>query len=250
MNRFTLSALPLICLLIFLEISVQTNFIAAFLVPAPSAVALALVEHRSELFTATASTAFSALSGLILSILLGGLFATFLALSTTARKIFYPYAIFFQTVPIIAIAPLLVIWFGYGRSSVIASSVIVSIFPIITSVLTGLLSTDPGLLDLFKIYRASRWDTFFKLKLPAALPFILNGLNTAAGLAIIGAIVGEFISGNGLGSVIEVSRTQYRVDKVFASVLLAAFLGLLSFASLRLLSRRLLRNWHASETNS
>jgi len=149
----------------------------------------------------------------------------------------YPYAIFFQTVPIIAIAPLLVIWLGYGLPTVVASSFIVSVFPVIASSVTGLMSTEPILLDLFRLMDASRLQTLFKLRLPAALPQIFSGFRIAAGLAVIGAIVGEFIAGSGLGGLVDASRNQQRVDRVFAAVLLAAILGILFFATLALLTR-------------
>ena len=131
--------------------------------------------------------------------------------------------------PIIAIAPLLVIWFGYGMRTVIASAFIVSIFPVIANTLNGILSTDPALRDLFRLYGASPAVTLWKLRFPAALPQILTGLRIAGGLAVIGAIVGEFIGGQGLGSVVDVARTQQRTDKVFAAVLLASVLGLALF---------------------
>ena len=154
---------------------------------------------------------------------------------------------FFQTVPIIAIAPLLVIWFGYGTRTVVASAFVVSIFPVIANTLSGILSTEPALRDLFRLYGASTLVTLLKLRFPAALPQILTGLRVASGLAVIGAIVGEFIGGQGLGSVVDVARTQQRVDKVFAAVLLASVLGLALFGLINLVSYVTLRRWHASE---
>src|SRR5215475_6192609 len=138
---------------------------------------------------------------------------SFLVPAPSLQRAFYPYAVFFQTVPIIAIAPLLVIWVGWDRT-VVASAFIVSIFPVIANTLTGLLSTDPALRDLFRVHGASPAETLFKLRFPAALPQILTGLRIGAGLAVIGAIVGEFITGAGIGGSIIVSRQQNRVDKV------------------------------------
>jgi NitT/TauT family transport system permease protein len=134
--------------------------------------------------------------------------------------------------------------------TVIASAFIVSIFPVIANTLTGLLSTDPALKDLFRLYGASAGVTLVKLRFPAALPQILTGLRVASGLAVIGAIVGEFIGGQGLGSVVDVARTQQRVDKVFAAVLLASLLGLALFGLINLISAVTLRRWHASEQGS
>src|SRR5690349_856990 len=230
-----------------LEGMVRGGFVPAYLVPAPSSVFRALVDNRNELATAMAKTSAAAFLGFALSTLAGIGIAVLLSSSRAIQRSFYPYAVFFQTVPIIAIAPLLVIWFGYGMQTVTASAFIVSIFPIIANTLTGLLSTDPALRDLFQLYGASPGVTLVKLRFPAALPQILTGLRVASGLAVIGAVVGEFIGGQGLGSVVDIARTQQRVDKVFAAVLLASVLGLALFGVINLISALTLRRWHASE---
>jgi NitT/TauT family transport system permease protein len=207
----------------------------------------AIVQDRAELGMAMLKTSSAAFFGFVLSTLAGIAVAVGLSSSKTIQNAFYPYAVFFQTVPIIAIAPLLVIWFGYGMRTVIASAFVVSIFPVIANTLSGILSTDPALRDLFRLYGASGRDTLFKLRFPAALPQIFTGLRIASGLAVIGAIVGEFIGGQGLGSVVDVARTQQRVDKVFAAVLLASVLGLGLFGVINLVSTLTLQRWHASE---
>jgi len=130
---------------------------------------------------------------------------------------------------------------------VVASAFIVSIFPVIANTLNGILSTDPALRDLFRLYGASPAVTLWKLRFPAALPQVLTGLRIAGGLAVIGAIVGEFIGGQGLGSVIDIARTQQRTDKVFAAVLLASLLGLALFGCINMVSWLVLRRWHVSE---
>jgi NitT/TauT family transport system permease protein len=239
--------IPLIVVTAAAELAVQSGWVKAFLVPAPSSVLRALIEDRNELITAFLSTTASALIGFLLSTVAGIGIAVFLSSSRAIQKAFYPYAVFFQTVPIIAIAPLLVIWFGYGMRTVVASAFVVSIFPVIANTLSGILSTDPALRDLFRLYGASTLVTLFKLRFPAALPQILTGLRVASGLAVIGAIVGEFIGGQGLGSVVDVARTQQRVDKVFAAVLLASVLGLALFGLINLVSYVTLRRWHQSE---
>lgn len=141
----------------------------------------------------------------------------------------------FQTVPIIAIAPLLVIWLGYGMPTVIAAAFIVSVFPIIANTVSGLLSTDRSLVQLFQMFGASRIQTLVQLRIPSAFPQILTGIKISSGLAVIGAIVGEFISGNGLGGVVDAAKNQQRIDRVFAAVLLASLLGILFFRVLYLL---------------
>ncbi len=229
--------IPLALITILSEGLVTNEFIPKYLLPAPSHVFLVLREDPSSFIQAFLETAKASGLGLLLSISVGLFLALILSFSTLIRKMLYPYAIFFQTVPIIAIAPLLVIWLGYGLPTVVASSFIVSVFPVIASSVTGLMSTEPILLDLFRLMDASRVQTLFKLRLPAALPQIFSGFRIAAGLAVIGAIVGEFIAGSGLGGLVDASRNQQRVDRVFAAVLLAAILGILFFATLALLTR-------------
>src|SRR5579864_3857791 len=247
MRKAIAAAIPFLVVTIAVEWMVRAGWIKAFLVPPPSAIFETVLRDWRELFLALAKTSAGAILGFALSTFVGIAIAVFLSSSRRVQEAFYPYAVFFQTVPIIAIAPLLVIWFGYGMRTVVASAFIVSIFPVIANTLTGLLSTDPALRDLFRLYGASPEVTLVKLRFPAALPQILTGLRVASGLAVIGAIVGEFIGGEGLGSVVDVARTQQRVDKVFAAVLLASVLGLALFGLINLISAVTLRRWHASE---
>ena len=231
------------------ELAVRQGWVPSFLVPAPSSVVASLFHDWPELWGATLNTANASLTGFAISTVIGSLIAIALSSAAWVQRAFYPYAVFFQTVPIIAIAPLLVIWFGWDRT-VVASAFIVSIFPVIANTLTGLLSTDPALRDLFRLYDAKRVATLFKLRLPFALPHIMTGLRIASGLAVIGAIVGEFITGSGIGGSIMVSRQQNRVDKVFAGLLLASLLGIVLFTLINLISRLALRHWHASEAET
>ncbi len=240
---------PMIVAIIGAELAVRQAWVPSFLVPAPSTVITSMFHDWPELWRATFDTAMAAVVGFAMSALIGTLIAIVLSSATWVERAFYPYAVFFQTVPIIAIAPLLVIWFGWDRT-VVASAFIVSIFPVIANTLMGLLSTDPALRDLFRLYEAKRVATLFKLRLPFALPHILTGLRIAAGLAVIGAIVGEFITGAGIGGSIMVSRQQNRVDKVFAGLLLASLLGIALFMVINLISRLALRHWHASESGA
>ena len=247
MKKIPPAVYPFVLIMLLAEVLVRGGVVKAYLVPPPSAVYLAIAGNWAELTAALWKTSAAALLGFALSTTAGIGIAVFLSSSRTIQRAFYPYAVFFQTVPIIAIAPLLVIWFGYGTRTVVASAFVVSIFPVIANTLTGILSTDPALRDLFRLYGASTMVTLFKLRLPAALPQILTGLRVASGLAVIGAIVGEFIGGQGLGSVVDVARTQQRTDKVFAAVLLASVLGLALFGLINLVSAITLRRWHASE---
>ena len=149
-----LPLIPLIFILAFVEVASRQGMIPAFLFPAPSQVFLVLFEERTAFIAAFLQTLSDSAVGLAISIVVGLSVALILSASTLMRKMFYPYAIFFQTVPIIAIAPLLVIWLGYGLPTVIAASFIVSIFPVIANSVMGLLSTDVLLLQLFKTFLA------------------------------------------------------------------------------------------------
>jgi NitT/TauT family transport system permease protein len=237
---------PLVVVAAGMELAVRVKWVPPYLVPAPSTVVRTLF-RSSDLWRATADTAIASVVGFFASALVGVVIAVALSSARWVQRAFYPYAVFFQTVPIIAIAPLLVIWIGFDIRTVITSAFIVSVFPVIANALSGLLSTDPALRDLFRLYGASNAATLLKLRLPFALPYIMTGLRVAAGLAVIGAIVGEFITATGLGGLIDVSRTQQRVDKTFAALILAAGLGIALFASINVGSRLALRHWHASE---
>ncbi len=236
-SSFLFPLIPAILLTALFEYLCQKEVIPAFLLPAPSNVLKAFLEDFDGFKKAFFETTEASGYGLLLSVFVGLLTALVLAISKTIRLMFYPYAIFFQTVPIIAIAPLLVIWLGYGLPTVVASAFIVSVFPVIANSVLGLQSTDPALLNLFKLLGASEWKTLFQLRLPAALPQIMGGVKISAGLSVIGAIVGEFISGSGLGGLVDAARNQQRIDRVFASVLLAAFLGILFFSLISFLNR-------------
>jgi len=232
--------IPLVVLTASVEVAVRAGWVHSYLVPAPSEVFSAMIDNRDELFSAVASTSASALAGFVLSTVAGIAIAVFLSSSRAIQRAFYPYAVFFQTVPIIAIAPLLVIWFGFGTTTVRASAFIVSLFPILANTLTGLEETDPLLRELFGLYKPPRWKTIAKLQIPSAIPYIMTGLRISVGLATIGAIVGEFIAGGGLGSLIDSARTQQRVDLVFGGVLASSLLALFLVLTIDLASRLLL----------
>ncbi len=239
---------PLVVVTAAVELLVGFGAVPSWLVPAPSQVFAAMVDNAESLMRAMWETALGSAVGFAISATLGMGIAMVLSSSRLVQRAFYPYAIFFQTVPIIAVAPLLVIWFGNGINAVIASACIVSVFPIIANTLAGLLSTDAALRDLFRLHRASRLATFWKLCLPFALPNILTGLRIGGGLSVICAIVGEFITtGSGLGGLMTVARQQQRTDLVFAGLLLSAVLGIALFGAINLASARSLRHWHASE---
>jgi NitT/TauT family transport system permease protein len=237
---------PLLAVTLLAELAVRMGWVRSFLVPAPSSVVGSIINDWPDLSRGFCDTAIDSMSGFMLSTVVGIVVAIALSSAAWVQRAFYPYAIFFQTVPIIAIAPLLVIWLRW-EWVVPMSAFIVSIFPVIANSLSGLLSTDPALRDLFRLYGASPTASLLKLRLPFALPNILTGLRIAGGLAVIGAIVGEFITGEGIGGIIQVAKQQQKVEKVFAGLLLASLLGIVLFTLINLIGRLTLRHWHASE---
>nr|WP_253894320.1 ABC transporter permease [Myxococcus xanthus] len=241
----------LVVLLTLWEGTVRLLEVPRWLVPPPSAIGAAGAQEASSLLGAAVTTGRSALVGFGLSAVLGVLVAVLLASSRMVERALYPYTLFLQTVPIVAIAPLLVLWFGPGPRAVAVSSFIVSLFPVIANTLTGLRSVEPSLRDMFRLYGARRLATLWKLELPAAMPHLFTGLRIASGLAVIGAIVGEFVAGfsegsAGLGILVLSAYRQLRTDLLFAAVLAASGLGLVLFGVVSLTGARLLRRWHPS----
>jgi NitT/TauT family transport system permease protein len=250
-RKLTPPVVVLLCAIAAMDLTARM-LAEPFILPRPGQVARAMVTHRAELLASLATTSEAALIGFAASALFGTLAAIVLSGSSIIRRAFYPYTVFFQTVPIVAIAPLLMIWCGPGLLPVALCAFIVSVFPVIASGLTGLLSTEPALEDLFTLYGSDGLSRLLKLKLPAALPDIFTGLRVAAGLAVIGTVVAEFLvgvfgAGEGLGVRIVAAKKQGRTDEVFAAVLIASLLGLAMFAGINAASRLMLRRWHASE---
>ncbi|MBD3672784.1 MAG: ABC transporter permease [Planctomycetaceae bacterium] len=225
--------------------------IKRYILPGPLLVAEAGVKNLGELWNGFLMTGAEAIVGFAASLCVGTLVACLFSQSPVIRRSLFPYAIFLQTVPIVAIAPLIVIWFGTGFQSVVLVSFIISLFPIITNATAGLLQVDPDLLDLFRLNNATRWQTLLKLRLPSAVPSIITGARIASGVAVIGAIVGEFFAGyvsrKGLGYLILQTAPQLKTDKLFATVIASTILGLTIFALVSLIGNLILNRWYDGE---
>lgn len=235
MRRLLPPALAFFLLVAGCEIGTRTGAVNSALFPSPSMMLAAFSELRADFLGAFAETAVNTLLGFAGSAILGVLLAIVFSLIPWLRRAVLPFAIFFQTVPIIAVAPLLVIYFGFGAGTVVASALIVSLFPVLANTLIGLESVDPGELELFRLYEASRWRILQRLRLPRAYPSVYSGLKIAAGLSVIGAVAGEFVAGGGLGGLIDSARTQQRIDIVFVALLCLSALGLAMIGALRLI---------------
>lgn len=238
-------------LLVAWEAAVRLWAVPLYLLPAPTRIAEAIFEDGWRLVAATGRTAAATGLGFVASAVIGVVAGSLLSVVPLARRGVYPLTLLLQMVPLVAIAPMLVIWFGYGLPSVVASACIVSLFPVVAGTLDGLQSVDPGLRELFRIHGAGRVRTWWSLGLPSSLPSIVTGLRIAAGLAVIGAIVGEFTGGYGgdvapLGGVITSALKQQRTPTVFAAITLAAGLGFVLFGIVNAVGWMFLRRWHAS----
>ncbi len=242
---------PGLCLFVGIlcwDLLIRLGNIDRYLLPTPRAVFDVLVGRSGDLLAAARVTLHSAVVGFSLSLLGGLTVATLFSEFRWLRRGCYPYAIFLHTVPIVAISPLIITWFGYGGKSVVVITFIVSLFPIITSATNGMLEADSELKELFKLYGASRWAVLWKLKFPSAVPQIISGAQTASGLAIVGAIIGEFFAGHeagryGLGYYIFSAQGQFRTDILLASVILSTLLGVGLFAVIALFAKTVLYRW-------
>ena len=228
------------------QIAVSALKIPPYLLPGPAEVWAAAGRKSTNLLVASTITGAGALCGYFASLVVGTVVALVFSQSTAIRSSCYPYAIFLQTVPIVAIAPLIVTWFGTGFHSVVAIACLISLFPVITNVTSGLLSIDRGLSDLFRLHQATRWQKLRKLQIPNAVPYFLTGAKTSSGLAVVGAIVGEFFVGygtraHGLGFVILYSGPQLKTDQLFAATIASAVLGVIMFAAITLIGTLLFR---------
>ncbi len=221
------------------------------LLPTPRQCWHAAVEHRRALIQGTFSTGLAAIVGLSAAVALGALLAVLFSQSRKLRLALFPYVILLQTVPIVAVAPLLIIWSGYTFRTVVIVTVIVCLFPIVNSVTTGLLSVNRDTSDLFRLYGATRIKRLTRLQIPSAVGHLMLGTKTSAGLAVIGAIVAEFFVGNGtnydgLGTLMTGWQALTKTDALISALFASALLGLALFALVHLISVTVLRRWTQS----
>ena len=245
---------PILVLVVFLAVwsIAATSYGMPFLLPNPLEVLQAFVSDFELILGGLWITFQEALYGYLLAISIGITSAAIMSQSKILERSFYPYAILLQTLPAVAVAPLIVLWFGFDMLSVVIISLIISLFPIINNTLLGLKSTSTNLVELFQMHNSSRFVNFFKLRLPAAIPHIIAGLRISAGLSVIGAIVGEFIIGSGsmgggLGVMVIYAQGDLETALVMALILTATLLGFLFFMSVTTLGHQLLKHWHESE---
>jgi NitT/TauT family transport system permease protein len=229
--------------------------VPAYIVPSPARVAQTLWTDRALLASSLGVTVSVALTALAAAIVAGVGIALLFAQSRVIEASLFPYAILLQVTPIVAIAPLIIIWVQDTRVALVLCATVVAIFPIISNTTIGLRSVDPGLLDLFRMSRATRWQTLARLRVPSALPFFFAGLRIAGGLSLIGAVVAEFVagtggSGAGLAYQILLAGMQLDIPRLFAALVLIAVTGVAIFAATSLAARVALARWHESELDA
>jgi NitT/TauT family transport system permease protein len=223
-----------------------------YMLPTPLAVARAVVARFPSLVASLAVTSEEAAGGLVASIVVGLLIALLFAQFRWIRRMFYPYTILLQTVPIIAVTPLILMWVGPGTFSVTLVAFIICLAPIIANATQGLISVEPNLVHLFLMHNASPLQILTRLRLPHAVPSLFVGIRIAAGISVIGAITGELFAGSsrvgegGLGYSIVYASSQLQTDYLVALVLAATVLGFAFFFIVMFLEWYFLHNWHES----
>lgn len=228
----------------------EREWVANYLVPRPGQVWDRIVGDWSSLMYHSYVTLYETVVGFLLASVLGLGTAVLIAYSRTMDKALYPIVLFAQVIPKIAIAPLLVVWFGNGLTPKIILAVLIAFFPVVVSGVAGLRSTDPELLELSSTMGASRWQTFRKIRFPNALPHLMAGEKVAVTLAVVGAVVGEFVGASeGLGYVLLVANGNLDSAQLFAALILMSLIGILLFVIVEV-AEALLIPWHASRRSA
>jgi NitT/TauT family transport system permease protein len=226
--------------------------VPVFLVPSPLRVAQVLVSDAGLLFGALLTTMKITLLAFACATALGVLIAFAFVQSRVIETALFPYAVLLQVTPIVAIAPLIIIWVKDPTASLVICATLVALFPIIANTTLGLRSVNPGLLSYFRLNRATRWQTLVRLRIPSALPYFFGGLRISSGLSLIGAVVAEFVAGTGgtgTGLAYQILQAGYQLNipRMFAALLLITVTGVLLFAAMAGLSKWALGSWHDSE---
>lgn len=223
-----------------------------FMLPLPHKVAVAFVEHWEVLLNASLNIAMGASIGLFGASVAAVAIAVIMSLSGFIRASLYPHLMALQMMPVIALAPILVIWVGPGLPSVSIITFFICFFPLVVNTTQGLISTDKKLVELFGLYRASPWQQITKLRIPAAMPYFFTGLKIAAILACIGAIVGDFSAGSsanngaGLGFLVVIYGAQFKMAELFATIISGCLVGFLFVLVVHRISWFFLHQWHDS----
>ena len=254
-RRWMSIAAPIAMGLVFLAVwhaIVAIHQIPSYILPGPLLVLETLLRDWSPLFHSLLITLRVTGSALLLAVLLGSLLSVLFVQSRLLEAALLPYAVILQVTPLVAIAPLIIIWVDDPFDALVICATVASIFPVIANTTVGLRSVDTGLVDLFRLYGASRTQVLVRLRIPSAAPYFFAGLRVATALALIGAVVAEFVAGtggtrSGLAYQILQAGLQLKIPRLFAALLLITATGIVLFLSVSWLSRLALHRWHESE---
>ena len=253
MNRRWLTApamrpLWLIVVLIVLwDLTIRVFDIPPYLVPKPLAVVKTLGKDWSMLWRQSLPTLYATLGGFAASVLIGVPMAMWIAYSRVVESFVYPLLVFSQSIPKVAIAPLFVVWFGFGVVPKIIAAFLLGFFPVVVATVQGFKSIEADVIDLARSMGANPIKVFLKFRLPQALPAIFSGLKVSVTLAVVGAVVGEFVGSNsGLGYVLQKANGTFDLPLMFAALVLLSMIGVLLFLIIELIERWMMP-WHASQ---
>jgi len=231
---------------------VAARQIPPYVLPAPSAIAHAFSDNLASLMASLLATLRVTVEAFLVALATGVSVAILFSQSRLAERTLYPYAVILQVTPVVAIAPLILIWVGFDHinAALVLIAALVAFFPILSNTTLGLKSADFNLMELMRLYGASRWQILWRLQLPSALPYLLGALKIAGGLALIGAVVAEFVAGSGTATglawrIVEAGN-RLEIATMFAALALLAGLGVAIFAALSGIEYLLLRRWHES----
>jgi NitT/TauT family transport system permease protein len=240
------------CVIAAWEFAVDRYHVPSYVLPAPSAIWQAFLDSFPSLMNSMWVTLRITWIAYALALLSGIALAIIFSQSQVVQMALFPYAVVLQVTPVVAIAPLILIWVGFERINVALVIVawIVAFFPILSNTTLGLRSADSNFVDLFRLYGASRWQLLWRLQLPTALPLLLSAMKVSGGLALIGAVVAEFVAGSGTATglawrIVEAGN-RLEIAKMFAALGLLSAVGILNFYALSALEYALLHSWHES----
>jgi len=250
--RFVAPAAVGVAFVLLWEALVKAFDVPFYLVPSPLQVLSTLVQDAPLLLSSLLVTLRITALALLLAVVLGVAVAFLFVQNRVLETSLFPYVVLLQVTPIVAIAPLIIIWVKDPLAALVICATIVAIFPVISNTTLGLRSVDPGLADVFRLYGAQRWQTLIRLRIPSALPYFFAGLRVSGGLALIGAVVAEFVAGtggtaSGLAYQILQAGLQLNIPRLFAALLLITLAGVAIFLLVSLAAHLALRHWHESE---
>ena len=249
LRSFTANWLPALVIILALlaawEGYVRIFDVQKWLLPSPTVIAATMAEDAALLSRHTWITLAEVLIGFGLALISGVVLASMIAFSRTLERSIYPFVIASQTIPIIVVAPLLLIWIGYGLAPKVIVVALIAFFPVVVNMVDGLKSVDPDMVRLMRTLGADRWQIFLKLQFPSSLPFLFSGTKVAMAVSVIGAVIGEWVgSSAGLGYLMIRSKPQFLTERVFAAIVVLSAIGILLFLLVGLVERLVIPWWH------